>query len=86
MEGPASAYHAFLRAYYQRQESTDWKQNKPFKLTSFTAGELAKMPTYYIMVLDAGMAETVAREMPPAAEIAGCKWLPDEELAISTQP
>jgi pimeloyl-ACP methyl ester carboxylesterase len=47
-----------------------------------TAGELAKMPTYYIMDLDKGMAETVAPEMPPAAEIAGCKWLPDKELAV----
>ena len=40
------------------------------------------MPTYYIMDLDKGMAETVAPEMPSAAEIAGCKWLPDKELAV----
>jgi pimeloyl-ACP methyl ester carboxylesterase len=73
--------HAFLRAYYHFK-SADWKQNKPFKLASFTAGELAKMPTYYIMDLDKGMAETVAPEMPSAAEIAGCKWLPDKELAV----
>jgi pimeloyl-ACP methyl ester carboxylesterase len=73
--------HAFLRAYYH-VKSADWKQNKPFKLASFTAGELAKMPTYYIMDLDKGMAETVAAEMPSAADIAACKWLPDNELKV----
>jgi pimeloyl-ACP methyl ester carboxylesterase len=73
--------HAFLRAYYH-YKSADWKQNRPFKLEGWTAGELAKMPTYYIMDLDKGMAETVAPEMPSAAEIAACKWLPDEELSV----
>jgi pimeloyl-ACP methyl ester carboxylesterase len=73
--------HEFLRACYHFK-SADWKQNKPFKLASFTAGELAKMPTYYIMDRDKGMAETVAPEMPSAAEIAACKWLPDNELAV----
>ena len=68
-------------AYYHFK-SADWEQNKPFKLASFTAGELAKMPTYYIMDLDKGMAETAAPEMPLAAAIAGCKWLPDKELAV----
>jgi pimeloyl-ACP methyl ester carboxylesterase len=73
--------HAFLRSYYHFK-SADWKQNKPFKLASFTASELVKMPTYYIMDLGKGMAETVASEMPSAAEIAACKWLPDNELAV----
>ena len=73
--------HAFLRAYYHIK-SADWKQNKPFKLVSFTASELAKMPTYYIMDLDQGMAESVAPEMPSAAEIAACRWLSDDELAV----
>ena len=40
------------------------------------------MPTYYIMDLDKGMAETVAPEMPSASEIAACKWLPDDELSV----
>jgi pimeloyl-ACP methyl ester carboxylesterase len=73
--------HAFLRAYYHFK-SADWKQNQPFKLTAFTASELAKMPTYYVMDFDRGMAETVAEEMPSAKEIAACKWLTDEELAV----
>jgi pimeloyl-ACP methyl ester carboxylesterase len=75
--------HAFLRAYYY-YKSADWKGNKPFRLKSVTAEELAKMPHYYIMDLDKGMAETVAEVMPSAAEIAACKWLPDSELAVYT--
>ena len=73
--------HAFLRAYYH-YKSADWKENTPFRLKSLTAEELAKMPTYYIMDLDKGMAETVAAVMPTPAEIAACKWLPDNELAV----
>lgn len=73
--------HDFLRAYYHFK-SADFKQNRPFPLKSGSAGELAKLPTYYIMDLDKGMAETVAPEMPSAAEIAACEWLPDEELRV----
>jgi pimeloyl-ACP methyl ester carboxylesterase len=75
--------HAFLRGYYHCK-SSDWKLNKPFRLASLTAEEVAKMPTYYVMDLDKGMAETVAEMMPSAAEIANCKWLPDDELAVYT--
>ena len=75
--------HAFLRAYYH-VKSADWKQNKPFPLKSFTAEELAKIPRYYIMDRDKGMAETVAAEMPSAAEIASCKWLREDELSVYT--
>ena len=73
--------HAFLRAYYH-YKSADWKQNRPFRLKSWSAEELAKLPTYYIMELGQGMAETVAPEMPSASEIAACKWLTDEELSV----
>jgi pimeloyl-ACP methyl ester carboxylesterase len=73
--------HAFLRAYYH-YKSADWKLNKPFPLKARTADELAKMPTYYVMDLDLGMAETVAREMPSAAEVAACQWLTEDELRV----
>jgi len=73
--------HDFLRAYFHFK-SADWKQNKPFPLKSWNAAELAKIPTYYIMDMDKGMAETVSPEMPSAGEIAACKWLPDEELRV----
>lgn len=73
--------HAFLRAYYH-YKSADWTGNKPFKLASFTARELARMPTYYIMDLTKGMAETAAEHMPSEAEIAACRWLTDAELSV----
>jgi pimeloyl-ACP methyl ester carboxylesterase len=73
--------HAFLRAYFHHK-SADWKENRPHRLASWSAGELAKMPTYYIMDLADDMPAGVAKEMPSAAEIAACRWLPDEELAV----
>jgi len=73
--------HAFLRAYYH-YKSADWTGNKPFKLASFTASELAKMPTYYIMDLNKGMAETAAQQMPSEAQVAACRWLTDEHLSV----
>jgi pimeloyl-ACP methyl ester carboxylesterase len=73
--------HAFLRGYFH-YKSADWSGNKPFPLKSWTADELAKMPTYYIMDLARNMAETVAAEMPAEAEIAACRWLPDSELRV----
>ena len=73
--------HAFLRAYYHHK-SAGWQQNRPVPLASWSAGELAKLPTYYIMDLDQGMAETVAEESPSASEVAACRWLPDDELRV----
>ena len=73
--------HAFLRAYYHHK-SADWPGNQPFPLSAWSADELAKLPTYYLMDLDKNMAETVAAEMPSAAQIAACAWLPDGELSV----
>ena len=73
--------HAFLRAYYH-MKSADWKQNVPHPLAARTAAEWAKLPRYYVMDLGNGMAEQVAPEMPSAAEIAACKWLPDSDLRV----
>jgi pimeloyl-ACP methyl ester carboxylesterase len=73
--------HAFLRGYFH-YKSADWSGNKPHPLQSWTAGELAKMPTYYIMDLGTNMAETVMRVMPSATEITACRWLPEDELRI----
>ena len=72
--------HDFLRAYYHHK-SADWTGNKPYPLKAWSAEELAKLPTYYVMDLDQTMPETVAREMPSAAEIAANTWLPDGDLA-----
>ena len=73
--------HAFIRGYYH-YKSADWAGNRPYRLASRTAAEMAKMPTYYIMELADGMAETVAKHMPSAAEIAANTWLPDSELRV----
>jgi len=73
--------HEFLRAYYHHK-SADWKDNQPYPLRAWSAEELAKLPTYYVMDLDKTMPETVAAEMPSPAEIAANRWLPDGELAF----
>jgi pimeloyl-ACP methyl ester carboxylesterase len=75
--------HDFLRAYYH-VKSADWSGNRPFPLNSWTAGELSKLPTYYIMDREADMASTVAPYMPSTEEISRCEWLPDNVLRVST--
>jgi pimeloyl-ACP methyl ester carboxylesterase len=73
--------HDFLRGYYHHK-SADWKDNKPYPLQSWSAGELAKLPTYYVMDLAKDMAATVAEDMHSTAEIAANQWLPDRELSF----
>jgi pimeloyl-ACP methyl ester carboxylesterase len=73
--------HAFLRAYYHAK-SADWAPNTPFPLAANTPEQFARLPRYYVMDRDKGMAEQVATEMPTAAQIAACQWLPDRELAV----
>jgi len=73
--------HAFLRAYYH-YKSADWKGNVPHSLAAWSADELAKLPTYYVMRQDQGMAETAAAAMPSPDEIAACQWLSEAELSL----
>jgi pimeloyl-ACP methyl ester carboxylesterase len=73
--------HSFLRAYYH-MKSADWTQNHPAPLAARTASEWAKLPRYYVMDFDKGMAETVAAEMPSPAAIASNRWLPEAELRV----
>ncbi len=73
--------HAFLRAYYH-MKSADWTENRPAPLTARTAAEWAKLPRYYVMDLDKGMAETVASEMPSTTEVQANRWLPEEALRV----
>ena len=68
---------AFLRAYYH-VKSADWTHNRPYPLAAWSAPELAKLPTYYIMQLDQDMAQTVASELPSRAPA----WLTDDELSV----
>jgi pimeloyl-ACP methyl ester carboxylesterase len=73
--------HDLLRALYYFK-SADWGGNKPFPLKSWSASELAKMPAYYIMDLDKGIAETMAAEMPSQAQITACKWMTEMDLQV----
>jgi pimeloyl-ACP methyl ester carboxylesterase len=81
MHRASQGVHDFLRAYYHHK-SADWKDNTPYPLQGWSAHELAKLPTYYVMDLARNMAETVAQEMPSADAIAANTWLPDRELAF----
>lgn len=73
--------HDLLRAYYHHK-SADWPGNQPEPLRGWTADELARLPTYYVMDLQAGMADTVAPHMPTPAQIAANRWLPDAALRV----
>ena len=81
---PGQGLHDFLRAYYH-MKSADWVQNKPHPLSELSASEWAKLPRYYVMDLEKGMAESVAPEMPSPENIRACKWLPDDELKVYTE-
>ncbi|WP_106409321.1 alpha/beta fold hydrolase [Teichococcus deserti] len=77
MDRPPQGLHAFLRAYYHHK-SADWPGNQPFPLAGWTPEELAKLPDYYVMPLEATMPEAVAPHLPPAE----APWLTDAELAV----
>jgi len=69
--------HCSLRAYYH-VKSADWPGNNPYALRSWSAPELAKLPTYYVMKLEENMAQTVAPYLPPGQ----APWLTDDELRV----
>lgn len=81
MRDAPQGLQAFLRAYYHAK-SADWPRNRPHPLAGWSAAEMAQLPTYYVMDLPHTMAQTVAPEMPDAAAIAGCRWLPDADLSV----
>jgi pimeloyl-ACP methyl ester carboxylesterase len=73
--------HDLLRALFY-YKSADWPGNRPFRLKAWTATELAKLPTYYVMNKDQGIAETMAAHMPTPAEIEACRWLTEDDLQV----
>ncbi len=81
MQHCAQGVAALLRGYFHGK-SADWAGNDPHRLSAWVADDLSVMPTYYIMDLDATMAETAATFMPTPEEIANCTWLPNDELAF----
>jgi pimeloyl-ACP methyl ester carboxylesterase len=78
---PPQGLHDFLRAYFH-VKSADWPGNRPRPLPDASAATLAELPDYYLMPLGATMPEAVAADMPDAAAISACSWLPDEDLEV----
>jgi pimeloyl-ACP methyl ester carboxylesterase len=76
--------HDLLREYYYFK-SADWAGNRPFPLRGWIASELAKMPTYYIMDLDKGVAATVSEYQPSSEYVAACRWMTDADLQVYSQ-
>ena len=66
---------------HRRGEGVDWCV-APHPLANSTAEELAKLPMYYVMDLDKTMPETVAPYMPSPVEVAGCRWLTENDIDV----
>lgn len=85
MHQPTASLHEFLRGYFHLK-SADWDKNKPYALEAWSASELAKMPYYYIMPLNASMRDAVAKDMqaedPNTVAERSARWLPDADLAV----
>jgi pimeloyl-ACP methyl ester carboxylesterase len=73
--------HAFLRAYFHNK-SADWRDNRPQRLEGWTAGELAKLPTYYIMDLGRGHGRDGGGPRAQRDGGRGLRWLTEAELAV----
>ena len=71
----------FLRAYYHFK-SYDYEKNKPHELINSSLSQLTKMPEYYIMSNNLGMAQTVKKYMPSQSQIKKCLWLSDNDLKV----
>lgn len=78
---PPQGRHDFFRAYFHHK-SADWPGNRPYRLAGRSAEDMAKMPTYYVMDASKSMPANVAEHMPSREEIAACRWLTDDEVAL----
>lgn len=72
---------AFLRGYYHHK-SADWPGNRPHPLDGWTAEQLGRMPSYYVMPADRTMAQIAAEHAPSAEEAQACEWLTERELGV----
>ncbi|HXQ46096.1 MAG TPA: alpha/beta hydrolase, partial [Caulobacteraceae bacterium] len=75
---------AFLRAYFHAK-SGDFAANAPFPLGAPSPEAFSRLPAYYVMQRDKGMAETVAAMAPSPAETLACRWLTEEDLTVYAQ-
>ena len=74
----------FFRNYFHFK-SYNYSNNKPFRLKSFTAKDLSKMPEYYIMYFNLGITQTLKKYAPSLYEINSCNWLNDKDLNFYLQ-
>jgi pimeloyl-ACP methyl ester carboxylesterase len=88
MENPKENLHDFLRGYFHLK-SADWKGNDPRPLKAWEATELAKLPYYYVMPLEATMRQAVEISMdgedPTTVSKLSTRWMIDEDLAVYVQ-
>ncbi|KAL9089015.1 MAG: hypothetical protein Q9159_002733 [Coniocarpon cinnabarinum] len=80
----AQKLHHFLRGYFHLK-SADWKHNSPYRLESFTAPDLAKLPHYYVMPLHLTMPQTISQDMAHEDSNLTKHWLPDDDLSVYVQ-
>jgi pimeloyl-ACP methyl ester carboxylesterase len=73
--------HDLLRAQFYFK-SADFADNKPFRLNSWAATELAKLPDYYVMDLNKTVAQTMAEHLPDKEQIAACHWMTEQDLSV----
>jgi pimeloyl-ACP methyl ester carboxylesterase len=71
----------FLRAYYY-VKSGDFAGPLPQPLQGWNAAQLATLPTYYVMLADQTMAQTVLPSSPDAQYSSHCEWLRESELEV----
>lgn len=88
MDNPKENLHDFLRGYFHLK-SADWKGNDPRPLKAWEATELAKLPYYYVMPLEATMRQAVKISMdgedPTTVSKLSTRWLTNEDLAVYVQ-
>ncbi|KAE8454567.1 hypothetical protein EG329_000190 [Mollisiaceae sp. DMI_Dod_QoI] len=88
MDFPKEDLQSFLRGYFHLK-SADWKGNDPKPLKAWEATELAKLPYYYVMPLEASMRESVklsmADEDTASVSKLSARWLDDDDLAVYVQ-
>lgn len=85
-ENPPQGLKEFLRGYVHLK-SWKWQPNQDGMgpLRGWTAAELARMPGYYIMPLDATMPGVVARGMENEDSSATENFMTDAELDVYVQ-
>ncbi|CAI6340754.1 unnamed protein product [Periconia digitata] len=81
---PSQGLKELLRGYFH-VKSADYAPNKPHKLESWTAPELAKMPHYYILPLYSSMPEAIANLMRTEDASKTLSWLSDDDLNVYVQ-